>query len=170
MSVNWLLVVWSMAASACLTMATLHLVVWLTNRTTWANLLFFLMAVAAATAAFCELWMMSAATPEQFGTALRWLHVSAWVILVTLVGFVRLHLRAGRPWLAWTICVLRTFALGLNFLVGQNLNYLEITRLRHISFLGKSVAVAEGVSNPLMLIGQLSFLLFFVFVADAVTT
>ena len=89
--------------------------------------------------------MMRAETPAQFATALRWLHVPAWVLILSLVGFVRLHLRAGRPWLAWTICALRTFALLLNFLVGQNLNYREVTRLRHIPFLGESVSVAEGV-------------------------
>jgi hypothetical protein len=62
-------------------------------------------------------------------------------------------MRAGRPWLGWTVCALRTLALVLNFLVGQNLNYREITALRHIPFLGESVPVAEGVSNPCMLVG-----------------
>ena len=83
---------------------------------------------------------MRAETPAQFATALRWLHVPVWVIILSLVGFVRLHLRAGRPWLAWTICALRTLALLLNFLVGQNLNYREVTGLRHIPFLGESVS------------------------------
>ena len=77
-----------------------------------------------------------------------------------------LHLRAGRSWLAWTVCGLRTFSVLLNFLTGQNLNYLEVTRLRHIPFFGESVGVAEGVSNPWMLVGQLSLLLV-VFVTDA---
>jgi hypothetical protein len=30
---------------------------------------------------------------------------------VSLVGFVRLYLRAGRLWLAWTVCGLRTLSL-----------------------------------------------------------
>jgi two-component system, LuxR family, sensor kinase FixL len=74
------------------------------------------------------------------------------VLVVSLVGFVRLYLRIGRPWLAWTVCGLRTLALLLNFLVGQNLNYREITQLRHISFLGESVSVAVGVPNPWMVV------------------
>ncbi len=48
------------------------------------------------------------------------------VVILSLTGFVSLYLRAGRRWLAWAICALRTFSLALNFLVGQNLNYLEI--------------------------------------------
>ena len=109
-------------------------------------------------------------TPEQFATALRWLHVPGWIIVLTLIAFVRLYLQAGRRWLAWTVYALRTLSLLFNFLVGQNLNYREVTRLRHIPFFGESVAVGEGVSNPLMLIGQLSLLLFVIFVADAAIT
>src|ERR1022692_3441263 len=152
---SWVTVIWSMTASACLTLAAVNLLVWWKKRTEWANLLFSLTAVGTAGMAGCEFWMMRAETPGQFGTALRWLHVPTWVVVVTLVGFVRLYLRAGRLWLAWTVCALRTFALLLNFLVGQNLNYREVTHLRHIPFFGESVSVAEGVSNPCMLVGQL---------------
>ena len=167
---SWVTVIWSMTASACLTLAAVNLLVWWKKRTEWANLLFSLTAVGTAGMAFCELWMMRAETPGQFGTALRWLHVPAWALLVALVGFVRLYLRAGRPWLAWSFAGLRTLSLLLDFLVGQNLNYLEITRLRHIPFFGESVSVAVGVANPCMLVGQLSLLLLVLFVADATLT
>jgi hypothetical protein len=164
---SWVTVIWSMVASACLTLAIMQFLVWFLQRTAWANLLFSLSAVTTAGMAGCEFWMMRAETPAQFATALRWIHVSAWVIIVTLVGFVLVHLRAGRRWLALTVCALRTFTLMLNFLVGQNLNYIEVTRLRTIPFLDESVSVADGVSNPLMLVGQLSLVLFLVFVVDA---
>jgi signal transduction histidine kinase len=58
----------------------------------------------------------------------------------------------------------------LNFLVGQNLNYREVTHLRQIPLFGESISVAEGVSNPWMLVGQLSLLLFVLFVSDAAIT
>ncbi|MBI5632815.1 MAG: PAS domain S-box protein [Nitrospirae bacterium] len=143
---------------------------WCRKRTAWDNLFFSLTAVGTAGLAFCELWMMRAETPEQFATALRWLHVPVLAIIVALVGFVLIYLRAGRHWLAWAVCVLRTCSLLLNFLVGQNLNYREVTGLRHIPFFGESVSVAEGVANPWMLVGQLSLVLFVVFVADATIT
>lgn len=159
-----------MVAAACLTLAAVNLLVWCKKRTAWANLLFSSTTVAAAAMAFCELWMMRAETSGQFGTALRWLHVAAFVIIVSLIGFMLFYMRAGRPWLAWTVCTLRTFSLLLNFLTGQNLNYREVTGLRHIPFLGESISIGEGVSNPWMLVGQLSLLLFVVFVADATIT
>jgi two-component system, NarL family, sensor histidine kinase UhpB len=167
---SWVTIIWSMVSSACLMLAAMHLLAWVKNRKAWANLLFSLLAASTALLAGCELWMMRAETPVQLSTALRWLHVPAWALVVTLVGFVRLHMRAGRPWLAWTICAVRTFSLVLNFLVGQNLNFREVTHLRHISLLGESVSVAEGVLNPWMLVGQLSLLLLVLFVTDAAIT
>jgi signal transduction histidine kinase len=167
MSLNWVLILWSMAASASLTLAVIHFLAWFNNRSARANLLFCLAAIGAVATAACELWMMRADTPAELATAVRWTHVAVWLIVLSLTGFVLFYLRAGRIWLAWTICVLRTFTLVLNFLVGQNLNYLEISDLRHVRFLGESVAIAEGVANPSMLVGQFSLILFVVFAADA---
>jgi len=167
---SWITVIWSMVASACLTLAAIHLLIWLKRRTAWANLFFSLTATATAGLAVCELWMMRAETTGEFGKALRWLHVPGWVVIVALVLFVRLYLRAGRPWLGWAICVVRALSLILDFAMPPNLNYREITALRHIPFLGESVSTGQGVPNPWMLVGQASFLLLIVFVADAART
>jgi two-component system, LuxR family, sensor kinase FixL len=167
MSLNWVLIVWSMAGSASLTLAAIHCLAWLKNRAEWANLLFSVAAIGAVAVAGCELRMMAADTPIEFATGVRWAQVAVWVVILSLTGFVLLYLRSGRIWLAWVICGLRTCSLVLNFLVGQNLNYLQIDRLRHIRFLGQSVALAEGTPNPAMLVGQLSLVLLMVFVADA---
>jgi two-component system, LuxR family, sensor kinase FixL len=101
---------------------------------------------------------------------MRWAHLPAWVLIVSLVGFVRLYLRAGRLWLAWTICGVRTLSLILNFVFTPNLNYREITALRHVAFLGETVVAPDGVPSPWMLIGQLGLLLLVIFVADAAIT
>ena len=110
---------------------------------------------------------MRAETPGAFGIAVRWGHAPLWVVIVSLVGFVRLYLRAGRLWLAREVCGLRTLSLILNFVCTPNLNYREITALRHILFLGESVSVAEGVPNRRMPIGRLSVMLLIIFIADA---
>jgi len=167
---SWVTVIWAMIASACLTLAAIHFLVWWQRRTAWADLVFTVTSVGVAVYAGCELSIMLAQTPEQFAAALRWLQVPTWVIVVSLTGFVRLHLRAGRLWLAWSIFALRSLALVLNFLVGQNLNYRKVTGLRHIPFLGETVSLGDGVSNPLMLIGQLSLLLWVIFTVDATIT
>ena len=163
-------VIWSMIAAVFVTLAVVYLLVWRRRHAAWANLLFSLAALAAAAFAFCELSMMLAETPLAFGTALRWGQVALWVWTVSLVGFVLFYLQAGRPWLAWAACGLRTFTLLPNFLIGQNLNYREITALRHIRFLGQSVSVAEGVTNPWLLVGQLSVVALVIFFADASIT
>lgn len=68
------------------------------------------------------------------------------------------------------MCGLRTLSLILDFLFSPNLNYREITGLRHLDFLGESVATAIGVPNPWMLIAQTSLVLLVAFVADATIT
>jgi two-component system sensor kinase FixL len=160
---SWVTIIWSTVASASFVLAAIHFLVWCRRRSAWADLLFTLASAAVAALAGCELWMMRAETPAQFATALRWLHVPTWVIILSLVGFVRLYLRAGRPWLAWTVCVLRTLSVLLNFLVGQNLNYLDVAQLQHIHFLGESVSIAKGTANPWMLVGQLSLVFWLIF-------
>jgi PAS domain S-box-containing protein len=164
---NWVTVIWSMVASACLTLTVVHGLAWFQRRSQWAYLLFAIAAAGTAGVSAVELWMMHAATPGQFATATRWLHVPMWAVFLALVGIVRVYLQAGRPWLAWTVCVVRTISLPLNFLVGQNLNFLEVSRLRSIPFLGESVAVAEGMPNPWMAVGQAGLYLFVIFAADA---
>src|SRR6266516_5177129 len=167
---NWVIVIWSAGSGACLALALMHFVVWWKDRTAPANLIFAVMATAVAVLAALELAMMRAETPGQFGIAVRWLHVPAWVIVASLVAFVRLYLRAGRRWLAWTVVGMRTVSLILNFVFSPNINYREITGLRHVSFLGEPVSVAAGVPNPLMLVAQLSLLLLIIFVTDATIT
>ena len=167
---SWITIIWSMVAAACLTLAAIKLLAWQGQHAAREKGLFALAAVATAAMAFLELSMLRAETPGQYAMELRWFHVTVWLIIVTLIGFVRLHLRAGRPWLAWTAGVLRTVALLLNFLVGQNITYREITHLRHVPLLGESFAVPSGVPNPWMLIAQLSNVIFIIFVAEATVT
>jgi len=160
-------IIWSMSASACLTLAGINFLVWCRHRAAWANLIFSLLATGTAAWTFCELWMMRADTPVEFATVLRWGHVAVWLIIVSLVGFVHFYLKSGRPWLAWTVFGTRTLLLVVNFLVGQNLNYLEVTRIGHMRLFGESVALAQGVTNPWIRLGQLNLVLLLIFVVDA---
>src|SRR5438034_1549994 len=168
---RWVVVIWSMGSGACVVLALMHIAVWWKDRAARANLVFSVMAIAVATLAALELALMRAQTPEQFGTVVRWLHVPAWVIVASLVGFVRLYLRAGRRWLAWAVVGVRTLSLVLNFTFSPNINYSQITALRHVSFFGEPVSVvASGVPNPWALVAQLSLLLLVIFVTDAAIT
>src|SRR5207247_10415457 len=109
-------------AVACLTLALIKCVVWWKNRTDRANIAFSLLAIAVAVFAALELALMRAQTPEQFGTIVRWLHVPVWVMIASLVAFIRLYLRAGRTLLACTVVGVVTVLLGVNFTFSPNIN------------------------------------------------
>ena len=167
---SWVTIIWAMFVSACLTLALVHVLVWWQRREERANLLFAVTALATAVFAGCELWIMRAETPAAFGMAVRWAHVPAWMLIVSLVGFVRVYLQAGRLWLAWTVCGVRTLSLILDFVFSPNLNYRKITALRHIPFLGETIAAPDGVRRQWMLISHLGLLLLVIFVANASIT
>jgi two-component system sensor kinase FixL len=168
---SWITIVWSMNAAACLTLAAIYCVVWCKQREGLAHLLFSVTAVAAAAIAAFELAMMRAGTVGQYEALLRWIHVPVWVLTLSFVAFVRLYLRAGRPWLAWSICSLRTLVLIVNFTVTPNINFRRITSLRHFSWWGGDmISMPVGVANPWGLLSSVSLLLVLVFFADATIT
>ena len=73
----------------------------------------------------------------------------AWVLIVSIVAFVRLYLNAGRRWLAWTVVAVRTLALILNFVLSPNINYWKVTALRNMLFLGEPVSVPSRRAESL---------------------
>jgi two-component system, LuxR family, sensor kinase FixL len=166
----WPTVVYSMTASACLTLGLIHALIWWRQRDAWPNLLFAVAACGTAAFTACDLAAQLAASPAEYGVAVRYAHLALWVGIIPLAVFVRLQFRAGRVWLLWTFCALRTLSLFLDFTTGENLNFRQITGLNHALFLGQSIAVPVGVPNPWMIVGHLSLLALVVFVADAAVT
>jgi PAS domain S-box-containing protein len=168
---SWITIVWSMNAAACLTLAAIYFVVWCKQRGSWMYLAFSCSAVAGAALTAFELTQLRAHTVEQFSAVLRWTQFPVWMLVVSLVIFVRLYFHAGRPWLAWSVCGLRTLALILNFILVPNLSYREITSLRRVGWWGgETVPVPVGVTSPWILVAQLSSLLLIVFFIDATIT
>ena len=167
---NWVIVVFAMAAASGLTLALIHALIWWRRRDAWANALFSLTAIGTTFFVACNLALMCAQSPAQMASVIRWGQLAAWTIVLPLAWFVRVYWNAGRTWLVWTTCGLRTVSLFLNFSTGQNLNYREITGLDHVRLLGEAVPVPIGVPNPWMLIGQVSLLVLMVFVVDGAIT
>ena len=167
---SWITIVWSMNAAACLTLAGISLLVWCKQRENWVHLVFSASAVAAAAIAAFELAMMHCETVGQYEALVRWIHVPTWVLIVSFVSFVRLYLHAGRPWLAWTICGLRTLVLILNFIFTPNLNFRQITELHQFSWGGEIISVPFGIANPWGLLSSVSLLLLLIFFVDATIT
>jgi PAS domain S-box-containing protein len=168
---SWVTVIWSMNAAACLTLAAIYFVVWCKQRGSWMYFAFSCSAVAGAALTAFELTQLRAHTVEQYSEVLRWAQFPIWTLVVSLVIFVRLYFHAGRPWLALSVCGLRTLALILNFILIPNLSYREITSLRPVWWWGgETVSVPVGVTNPWILVAQFSSLLLIVFFIDATIT
>ena len=159
-----------MNAGACLTLAAFYGVVWSKQRTNRSYLLFSCSAVAAAVISAFELRMLAATTVEQYQLLVRWIHVPVWVLTLSFVAFVRLYLCAGRPWLAWSIYVLRTLVLILNFIFPVSINFNRITGIHQFSWCGEIISVPVGSPNPWGLISQLTLVLLLIFSIDATIT
>ena len=167
---NWITIVWSMNASACLTLAAFYGAVWYKQRENRVYIVFSCSAVAAAAISAFELWMINARTVEHYELLVRWVHLPTWVLTVSFVAFVRLYLHAGRAWLAWSIYVLRTLVLILNFIFPVSINFKAITDIRHFSWAGEIVSVPVGIPNPWGVLSHVSLLLLLVFCVDAAIT
>jgi two-component system, LuxR family, sensor kinase FixL len=169
-SLSWLIPTWLIVASACLTLAAIHALVWFRQRDAKANGAFAVLAVSVAAFAYLEVRMLHADTPAEFGRMAWWYQFPVWSALVAVVGFVRFYLKAGRPWLGWTAVLLRTLALAINFFSTPSINFREITSLEKVTVFGDSLSLVQGVPNPWMAIGQLSLAALVLFVADAALT
>jgi PAS domain S-box-containing protein len=165
---NWVEIAWTMMIAASLMLGTVHLFVWQKQRSQYADLLFFVLAVSAAAYGAYELARMQAETPVDLAGNARWSHVPLAVFVISTVGFVRLYFNAGRLWLAYTVIGVRLAALALNFLTGVNVNFREITALDHLQLWGGAVVAGPiGIPNPWAIVPQLSNLLLVAFVVDA---
>src|ERR1041385_2033315 len=74
-TMNWITVIWSMNAGACLTLAAFYAAVWSKQRSNRAYLLFSCSAVAAAVISGFELQMLNATTVAQYQFLILWIHV-----------------------------------------------------------------------------------------------
>jgi PAS domain S-box-containing protein len=159
-----------MNIGVCLTLAVMHLLVWLHARNELGHLLFTISAISAAFIALCEIYTMHAQTVETYRLVLKWGHLDIWLLLVSVVWFVKVYLRAGRTWLAWLVVGMRTWALILSYLSPYSLSYSTITSLQQIQFLGEPVSIAVGEPNKWVIVGQFASLLLVIFLVDAFWT
>ncbi len=169
---NWTTVIWSMVAGVCLTLAIIHLFVWINSpkERPVESLFFSIAAVAASFIAIQELSLMHATTPAEYGQTLRWMHVSVAVLVFSLLWFVRLYFRAGRLWLLWLIVSLRLIVLVVNFAISPNATFQEIFELDRVVFLEATISIPHGEPAPWRLLLHISSVLFLFFVIDATLT
>jgi two-component system sensor kinase FixL len=165
---NWVQITWIMMSAATLTLGVIHLFVWFKQRSQYAHLLFFALAVSAAAFGAFELEMMRAQSPAGYAATLRWAHVPLTMFVLSIVWFVHLYFDAGRLWLAYMISGLRLLALGLNFVSGVNVNFREVLSLDQVKLWGGAVVSGPvAVANPWVIVPQITNVLLVAFVVDA---
>ena len=168
---SYVTVAWSLVASFALLLGLMYGYAWVMDRRARASLAFAICAFALVGVVIGELGMMYAATAAEWGKWVRWLHVPCFAVICALVVFVRLQLKAGRPWLMWTIIAIRCAVLLVNFTVPISLNFARIDSIETISFLGEQVTVVGNATpSPWQLLGSLSLLLLLIYLADASVT
>src|SRR5438552_11950739 len=167
---SWITIVWSINVGACLTLATMYLAVWCGERKSFVRLLFSCIAASAALIAAYELQLIRADTPEEYGAILRWRPLSTWVLVLSLVAFTRLYLRAGRSWMALRACGLQSLTVIVNFVFTPNLFYQEITAVRQVPWGGETASIPLGTPSPWSLLNQATLLLLLAFFVDATIT
>jgi signal transduction histidine kinase len=167
---SWITVVWPIIVGACLTLAAMHLLVWMKDRRAGASFAFAGIAVCVACIAAFELALTRAETPEQFSSLRSWSLAPVFVGFICILIFVRMHLQAGRLWLAHLTWVVRLAGLIFNSISPPHLFYRELTGVRQVDFFGATVTVAQGVPSPWLWLDQLSVLLLVTYVIDAACT
>jgi signal transduction histidine kinase len=154
-------------ASACVTLALIHLRIWWNDRSAWANVAFALIATGVALFGLAELAMARADTPERYGAVLRWAHVPIFMMVVGVAWFVGTSFHAGRRVLAYAACGVNLLTLIVNFVRPPNADYWVVTGMTQVRFLGELVWVPVGETSAWHWVTQLSFALLLAFVADA---
>lgn len=167
---NWTTVTFTSSAAICLTLAAFYTSVWIRQRDMWEFLLFSVAAFTVAAFAVMELNLLNASTPSAYGEVLRWMHVSAAMLIISMVWFILIYLNAGRRWLAWIITGLRLLILLPNFVFYPNATFAEISEIHHVVFLGETFSIPVGEMNPWRTLILVSMLLLLMFVLDATFT
>jgi signal transduction histidine kinase len=114
--------------------------------------------------------MLHAATPAAFGEWLRWYHLPLYPALIAQVLFVHFYLDSSTKWLMWSVILVRSFVLVVNFSIDPNYHFSSIESLHFVPLLGEQIATI-GVAVPrrgLQSIAVLSLVLLFAYVMSAV--
>ena len=159
---------WSMCASMSLMLGLMHLLFWSSDRRVTAYLLAAVMGFAAAASAMLELNMLMTRSTETYNLLLRWENLAIFLILVSMVWFVRQYFLSGRRWLAILITVLWSAGITINFLMPGNLTFHQITELTYqTSSWGEAFTLPVGELNPWGNLANIASLLILIYTVDA---
>ena len=134
-------ILWSLCGIAGIALAAVCGWLGLTERQGRASLMLCFLGVAAAGSSYFELGFMHSASVEEYAELQRWSHVPVFLALISLVLFAHYYLGTSRLWLLWTIILMRSLVLVVNFSVHPSFNFVSIDSLRRVSLLGEQISV-----------------------------
>jgi hypothetical protein len=151
-------IVWTCIATTSALLVGINAITFVWQRDYRRALVHVTLAISMVATASLELMMMRCEDPAFFGQLHRWYHLAIWGCFMTMAALGPAYFKWGSLRLLLSACFLRTISLALNFLSPVSANYLEITDIRKVPFLGDQVSIPVGVTNPWMIIGQIGFL------------
>jgi two-component system, LuxR family, sensor kinase FixL len=164
---SWITIIWSMVASACLTLAFIHFYIWVRDTRRYAYFLFSLAALGAALTGIFELFTLQAQSVSQYDWAMYWGQIPEALFVIVIGWFIRVYFHVGHRWILITIAALWTVLLVVNFSSPHTIEFREITGFyKEITFLGERFAQATGEPNPWRYLGDAASALMVLFVAD----
>lgn len=162
-----IVILWSMAAAASLSLGVIHGMVWLSNRKVRAELWFAVAAGCLTAYPFFDLQMMMAETPEEFGRAARWALTPISLVIGALLMLVHGYFGTGRRWLLVAALVSRCAALVVNLLCPHGLFFERVTSIRKITFLGETVSAPLGEMGHWLWVEHLAAVIWTGYIIDA---
>ena len=87
---DWITVIWSAAAGACLILGLTQFVVWCGRKHAWENLWFSVATVGVIGLIACELLTMKAASAAEYANTVRWAHLIFLIVcgLIPKIGAI----------------------------------------------------------------------------------
>ena len=168
MFLSILTIAWSVVSAICMTLAFIHIIVWVFQRELKIHLLFAVAAFSAAVIAVGELLQLHETSVESFLLIVRYMHIPIFFLLISIVWFIDLYFGTARRWLTITISAMWIISLIINFLSPHNLTFTSISHLERIALpWGEYFSIPVGVENPWKYIADFASLLIVIFVADA---
>ena len=157
---NYLEIGQYMACAVFLTIAVIHVLVWLRAHLEISHLLFALASAAAGANAIAEAVMYRADSIDVMSSALRWYVATSGFWAIAVVCFIASYAPITNfgKYLATAIVGVSAMAIVSNFFSPASFLYTELTGLREIVLpWGEQIQLAIGKDNPWRLVSELAF-------------
>lgn len=168
---DWILYAWAVMGGTCLTIAMAHVVVWLRDRTERSYLLFSICALAIASISVFELMLMTTESPREYASLYRWAQVPVFVLITSVVAFLRVHFNAGRRGLAYLVVGASALVLVAGIWLDLGIRFAEVPTLERFDvFGGALVTVGYGSTTGWQSLATFRLLIYLAYIADASLT